>query len=63
MITIWTTPGSPLHCELCDAFLETDGYLVLPSRDALYQVRTMETPAHLDRTCWRLAEASPAGTA
>lgn len=52
VITIWTVSGSALHCELTDAFLGLDGYVIV--RGALHQVLTMETPAHLDRTCWRL---------
>jgi hypothetical protein len=65
MITIWTRPGSSRHCEMCDAFLDSAGYVIVG--DALHQVVTMETPttlpAHLARTCWRLVEAVSVGAA
>lgn len=61
MITIWTWPGSARHCALCDAFLDACGFIVI--HDALHRVVTMETPPHIDRTCWRLVAAASAGMA
>lgn len=58
-ITLWTHPGSLLHCELCDAFLEGGGYILL--HDALHEVLTMESPLDVPRTCWRLRTATCAG--
>lgn len=59
MITIWTVPGSSRHCELCDAFLDLYGFVVL--RDQLHEVVTMAPAAARDRTRWQLRPVQPAG--
>jgi hypothetical protein len=61
-ITIYTAPGSPLHCELCDAFLEIRGF-ILTETGVLLEVVTMEPAADGERTLWRLREAPYAGAA
>lgn len=61
MITIWTVPGSSMHCELCDAFLDVYGYVAV--RGALYRVETMAPRAARERTRWRLRAVLTVGVA
>lgn len=60
MISVYTMPGSALHCIFCEAFLQTAGF-VLIEMDRLYTVVSMAPAADGERTLWRLVEASHAG--
>lgn len=61
-IAVYTTPGSPLHCELCEAFMADGGYALI-GMERLFEVVSMSTAADGARTLWRLQEAAHAGTA
>ena len=59
-IALYTYPGTPLHSELCEAFLALRGYILI-EMDMLYEVVSMGPAADRERTLWRLVAASHAG--